>query len=309
MNLTRRRFLAGIPCFLGWGAACHDSNSFQKSRSLLATTGLVADLVRMVVGPSWEVLSLMGPGIDPHTFEPSYGALRRLTSSRMVFFHGLHLEGKMAEILHRLSEREPNRYQAVTEDLPTASILGENVESPDPHVWMDAKLWSACLGPILRAMEGADPENKSFYRQRTEDAIASMSRLDLEIRGLLSEVPKEKRVLITAHDAFAYFGRAYSFQVEGVQGISTATEATTNRLEEVARILVERKIGAVFLESSVNPRTLTKIREIANRIDPGAQVLEGGTLYSDSLGDLGGGADTHNGMMLANVRTLVEALR
>ncbi len=309
MNRTRRRFLAGIPCFLGWGSACNNRHSFEQSQTLLATTGLVADLVKMVAGPSWEVVSLMGPGIDPHTFEPSYGALRRLTSSRMVFFHGLHLEGKMAEILHRLAEREPNRYQAVTDDLPASSILGENVESPDPHVWMDAKLWSDCLDPILRAMERTDPENATKYRKWTAEAKSSLARLDLEMRRLLSGVPESKRVLITAHDAFAYFGRAYTFQVEGVQGISTATEATTHRLEEVARILVERKIGAVFLESSVNPRTLTKIREIAKRMDPGARVREGGTLYSDSLGDPGGGADTHNGMMLANARTLVEALR
>lgn len=309
MKSCRRGFLAGIPGLLAWGAACQREVSSNPERSLLATTGLVADLVRKIAGPWWEVQSLMGPGIDPHTFEPSYGALRRLTSAKMVFFHGLHLEGKMAEVLHRLEEREPARYHAVTSQIPASRILGESLESPDPHVWMDAALWSECLGPITKALCEADPENARDYLIRHAETLDSMVRLDDQIRRLVLSIPPQKRILVTAHDAFAYFGRAYGFRVEGVQGISTTTEATLNRLEEVADILVENKIGAVFLESSVNPRTLTKIREIAKRLDHNSHVAAGGTLYSDSLGDPGSGAETHKGMMLANVQTLVEALR
>ena len=309
MKTGRRRFLAGIPGLLALGAGCHRENPSNPERSLLATTGLVADLVRRIAGPWWEVQALMGPGIDPHTFEPSYGALRRLTSAKMVFFHGLHLEGKMAEVLHRLEEREPHRYHAVTSQISPSRILGENMETPDPHVWMDALLWSECLGPITKALCEADPENTRDYLLRHSDTVESMTRLDEQIRRLVAAIPPQKRILITAHDAFAYFGRAYGFRVEGVQGISTATEATLNRLEAVADILVENRIRAVFVESSVNPRTLTKIREIAKRLDHDAQIAEGGILYSDSLGDPGSGAETHQGMMLVNVRTLVEALR
>lgn len=280
----------------------------MAARTLLATTSLAADLAREIAGPDWQIDLLMGPGIDPHTYEPAYGALRRMARSQLVFFHGLHLEGKMAELLHRLGERDPGRCHAICSEIPHSSLRGESDEDHDPHVWMDVSLWSLCPPVIARALAEIDPENASHYVSRSESLVTRYKAFDKKVRSELEKVPEAKRVLITAHDAFAYFGRAYGWRVEGVQGISTASEATTGRLEELARLLVERKIQAIFLESSVSPRTLQRLQEIVRRIDSNHQIRPGGTLYSDSLGDPASGAETYEGMMMANVRTLVEAL-
>jgi len=304
---SRRTFSLALTSILA-SLGCRQRRDLSSEKRLLATTSLAADMAREVAGPDWQIDSLMGPGIDPHTYEPAYGALRRMSRSALVLYHGLHLEGKMSELLERLGERQPGRCQAICAEIPQQSLRGEDEKSHDPHVWMDVSLWSLCPPVVAEALALIDGANAAAYRERSERLVARYKIFDLAVRKELARVPAPKRVLVTAHDAFAYFGRAYGWRVEGVQGISTASEATTGRLEQLARLLVERKIQAIFLESSVSPRTLQRLREITQRIDPTHAIKPGGTLYSDSLGDPGSGAETYEGMMMANVKTLVEAL-
>lgn len=305
--LSRRRFSLALTSFLP-GLGCQVGKNTDPSAPLLGTTSLAADMVAAIAGPEWELASLMGSGIDPHTYEPAYGALRKMARSNAVFFHGLHLEGKMAELLERMAVREPLRFCEICSEIPAEHLRGDGDQSHDPHVWMDVSLWARCPPVVARTLAHLDPDHAQVYFQRAAGLIQRYAQLERDLRLQLARVPEEKRVLVTAHDAFGYFGKAYGWRVEGVQGISTASEATTSRLEQLARLLVDRGIHAIFLESSVSPRTLQRLREITLRIDPRHEIRQGGTLYSDSLGDPGSGADTYEGMIMANCKTLVEAL-
>jgi manganese/zinc/iron transport system substrate-binding protein len=275
--------------------------------TVVATTTIVADAVRQIAGDSVEVVALMGAGVDPHLYKPSAGDVRRLSSADAVFLNGLHLEGKMGEVLEQIGERGVSSFpiaECIAED--QLIVVEEGAKTHDPHAWFDVALWTGAVTCVAEALAELDPDNVPFYAERRQAYVAELNALDAEVRAAVATIPEDQRVLVTAHDAFAYFGRAYGLEVRGLLGISTAAEAGAADVQDLADFIAERKIPAVFVESSVPRRTIDALREaVAAR---GHEVAMGGELYSDALGSPGTPAETFVGTVRANVSTIVSAL-
>ena len=271
---------------------------------VVATTTVVADLVRQVGGERVSVESLMADGVDPHSYRATPRDADRLLRADLIVASGLHLEGKLAQLLERLSRRR--QVVAVAEAVPEAKLLPIGNGLFDPHVWFDAALWSHCPAAVAEALAKLDAAGAAGYQQRADAYAARLQRLDAEVRSRLAGIPSARRVLITAHDAFRYFGRAYGLEVVGVQGTSTESEAGLADMNRLVELVVSRGIPAVFVETSVADRNVTALREGAAA--RGQQLTLGGRLYSDSLGPAGSGGDTLERALLANVETIVAAL-
>jgi manganese/zinc/iron transport system substrate-binding protein len=271
-----------------------------------ATTGMVADLARRVGGDRVEVDAIMGPGVDPHLFSASPSDLERLRAADLVLYSGRHLEGKMGEIFTSLARKKP--VFAVTEEIPEEQLLcpPELEGQYDPHIWFDVSLWAETLPLVATALGEADPPNTAEYSARAAEYKDELLRLHDEVKAALATVPKERRVLITSHDAFRYFGRAYDLEVRGLQGVSTVQDAGVRDVQDLATLIAERKIKAIFVETSVSDAAIRAVQHAAK--DKGQDVKIGGKLYSDAMGDKPP-EDTYPGMVRANVKTIVEALR
>ena len=271
---------------------------------VVATTTVVADLVRQVGGERVAVDCLMGPGIDPHSYKATPRDADRLARAKLVIASGLHLEGKISDLLSRLARRVP--VTAVADGLPRAELLPVGDDLYDPHVWFDAKLWSRCVPEVAAALAKLDPAGRSDYQSRAADYVHRLESLDGRLRERLASVPAERRVLVTAHDAFRYFGRAYGVEVVGVQGTSTEAEAGLADINRLVELIVSRGIPAVFVETSVSDRNVAALREGAKA--RGRDVSLGGRLYSDSLGGPGSGAETLEAALTSNVEAIVAGL-
>lgn len=305
MNLRRCAALGTLPLLLACGG--QQPAAPPGPPRVLATTNLVADTARRLGGTEVAVEALMGPGVDPHLYKPSESDVRRLSEAELILYSGLHLEGKMADLLERLAHERP--VAAVTAKLP-ASVLRAPPEfsgQPDPHVWFDVALWAETVDPVAEALARIAPAHAETFRERARAYRAELAVLDEWVRKRVAEIPPERRVLVTAHDAFGYFGRAYGVEVVGLQGISTLSEAGLADVERVVDLVAGRKIPAIFVESSVPRRSIEAV-QAAVRAKGGAVEI-GGQLYSDSLGPADGPAGTYPGMVRANVDTLVTALR
>jgi len=293
--------VAGTGCGGGQAAPA------QGPVKVVATTTIVADLVGRIGGEHVALESLMGPGVDPHLYKPSAGDVWRLSSARAVFYSGLHLEGKMGEVFAEMSRRGVATV-AVADCIPESQLIRSEGFSGvhDPHVWFDVALWSRAAECVRDALSKLDPDHAAAYRSRADAYAAELLALDGWVRERAAALPEERRVLVTAHDAFSYFGRAYGFEVRGLMGVSTAAEAATSDVQQLAELIAERRIPAVFVESSVPPRFIKALREaVAAR---GFDVAIGGSLYSDALGDPHGPAATYIGMIRTNVETITSAL-
>ncbi len=274
---------------------------------VVATTNIVGDLVRTIGGPQVELEVLMGPGIDPHLYKASAGDVRRMSSAQVIFYSGLHLEGKMSEILERIGERGA-RTVAVAECMPEEELIESTGFSGlhDPHAWFDVGLWSEAVGCVAETLADLDPEHAVEYRERAEAYAAELVALDDWVRQTVEALAPEQRVLVTAHDAFGYFGRAYDFEVRGLLGVSTTAEAGTSDIQGLADFIIDRQIPAIFVETSVPPRYVQALQEAVRA--RGIEVKIGGSLYSDSLGDPGTPAGSYAGTVRANVKAIVTAL-
>jgi manganese/zinc/iron transport system substrate-binding protein len=294
--------------FLLTAAACAPSSAAPDATSLrvVATTGMIGDTARQIGGDACEVTALMGPGVDPHLYRPAQRDLRSLTGADLILYNGLKLEGRMADVLARMDGR--TRTAVVTDGIPRERLLA-SLEYPDqfdPHVWMDVGLWRLAAEHIHQALTAADPGNAAKYDANAAAHLAELDALDAEIREILEAVPESKRVLITAHDAFGYFGEAYGFEVLGLQGISTDAEFGLQDIERLIDIVVERDVAAIFLETSVSRRSLEALATGARA--RGQALRLGGPLYSDALGEAGTPEGSYIGMMRHNARTIAEAL-
>ena len=299
--------LAGLALVLlagGCAAAPEDDDGRLR---VTATTGMIADAARNVAGEHARVTGLMGPGVDPHSYRPSQRALGALREADLILYNGLFLEGAMAGVLERLGERQP--VVAVAEAVPEEQLL----DSPDyegaydPHIWFDVSLWMVAVERIRDALMEHDPENAAAYEANAAAYLAELGALHEEARETLAGVPEEHRVLVTAHDAFGYFGRAYDVEVMALQGISTAAEFGLHEVTSLARVIAEREIKAVFPESTISPRSVRALIEGVEGL--GHEVREGGTLFSDAMGEPGTPEGTYVGMVRHNVNTIAEALR
>jgi manganese/zinc/iron transport system substrate-binding protein len=290
------------------GSVASATGASQRLR-VVATTGPVGDAVRRIGGDRVDLAVLMGPGIDPHLYKELPSDLQRLDAADVVFYNGLHLEGRMADVLERLADRKTVVALAdwlLESDDPRLIKHDGGGGLADPHVWHDVALWSDCVRRVADALAERDPAGAAVYRANADALRSELAELDAEARASLAKVPRERRVLVTAHDAFAYFSRAYGLESLGLKGISTEDEVDLGRLEQVVEQLVERRVPAVFVETAVAPRVVRALLEpCAAR---GHSVQIGGELYADALGPRGSGADDYAGMIRANVATIVGGL-
>ena len=298
--VLRVAFWIVFACFSSAAMATDGADSLR----VVVTTTVVADLVRHVTGGRVVVDCLMGPGIDPHSYKATPRDADRLARADLVVASGLRLEGKLAELLARLGDRLP--VVSVADAIPRDKLLEVSPGLFDPHVWFDAALWSGCPSSVAEAMAAIDADGADGYRARAKDYAAELQSLDRQIRERIATIPIQKRVLVTAHDAFRYFGRAYGIEVIGVQGTSTTSEAGLNDINRLVDRVVTQKIPVVFVETSVSDRNVTALREGASA--RGQNVALGGRLYSDSLGGLGSGAETLAEALRANVDAIVKGL-
>jgi manganese/zinc/iron transport system substrate-binding protein len=267
---------------------------------------MLADLTEILGGEFVEVKGLMGPGIDPHLYKASAGDVELLQNSDMVVYNGLHLEGKMSEIFENLKSGNKLIIEA-SSSIDESKLISVDNNLHDPHIWFDVSLWEEASKVVLDGLKKLDSENSEKYEENYNSYIKKLAELENYIHERINEVPKEGRVLITAHDAFNYFGKAYGFKVRGLQGISTASEAGTGDVSELANFIAERKIKAIFIESSVPKKNIEALKAAVK--NKGFEVKIGGELYSDSLGSEGTEADTYIGTFKENVNTIVDALK
>ena len=297
--------LAAASCGPVSETALPDLSSRERIRAV-ATVGMVGDAVARVGGGRVEVEVLMGPGVDPHVYKASEGDVRRLEAADLVFYAGLHLEAKMAEVFEKMQGRI--KTVAIAEGIDPSLLLSpaQFEGAYDPHVWFDVALWMQAVERARDALIEADRDGAPEYRMNADRYLRQLAELHDYVTAQAARVPEGRRVLITAHDAFNYFGRAYGFEVKGLQGISTAAEAGTADVKDLADFIAERRIPAIFLESSVAPRAVEAVREAVHA--RGFDVMMGGELFSDAMGDPGTPEGTYVGMVRHNVDTIVNAL-
>ena len=282
----------------------------QKPR-IVATVGMLADVVRVIAGDRAEVVGLMGPGIDPHLHKPTRRDVRALASADLVFYVGLTLEGRMADALERLRISGRNDV-AVGEAIP-ADLLRRPDESGghegshyDPHVWMDVQLWSRCVDQVTESLCEFDPDGVATYRRNAAACRQELSRLDDYVRRSIATIPPRQRQLVTAHDAFGYFSRAYDIPVRSVQGITTESEAGLADITGLVDFLTENDVPAIFIETSLSPRNLQAV--LAGVKARGGDIAIGGELFSDATGPAGTYEGTYVGMIDHNATVITRAL-
>lgn len=275
--------------------------------SIVTTTGMIEDAVKNIVKDSADVQALMGPGVDPHLFKATQGDLERLTQADVIFYNGLHLEGKMGEVLSKLGVRKP--VVAVADQIDTAKLKSapNYGYAIDPHVWFDVSLWTEAVITAKKAMQEIDSANADYYEQNAKAYIAELEALHLWVKEEIDKIPADQRILITAHDAFGYFGEAYNIEVRGLQGISTLSEYGLKDVSDLVNFIVKNQIKAVFVETSVPQRAINAVVEGCK--ERGFDVKIGGNLYSDAMGEKGTPEGTYIGMVRANVNTIVNALK
>ena len=274
---------------------------------IAATTGMVADIVRQVAGDRGEVTSIIGEGVDPHLYVPTRSDVAALMEADIVFYSGLLLEGKMTDTLIRVA-RSGRPVHAVTE-LVDESLLLQPEEFAghfDPHLWMDVSGWTQAVHAVTEAFVAFDPAGMSGYRERADDYTGTLAKLHDYARRVLGSIPEQQRILVTAHDAFNYFGRAYGLEVAGIQGMSTESEAGLDRINRLVDLLVTRQVAAVFVETTIADRNVRALIEGAAA--RGHTVVVGGELYSDAMGRPGTYEGTYVGMLDHNVTTVARAL-
>jgi manganese/zinc/iron transport system substrate-binding protein len=289
--------------------ACTQNREPQASSSdtspkfkILATTGMLADLAQNICPDLCEVESLMGPGIDPHLYKPTAGDLKKIQDSQLVLHGGFHLEGRMTEILESLGDKS----YSCEESIPATSVI-TNQNQPDPHIWHDPIIWKDVATGLSQKLAEILPDHKATFLKTAESYKAQLDTLDQEVRSIFEPIPAGKRILITAHDAFSYFGKRYQIEVKGIQGTNTVAEASATTISDLAKIIADKKIGAIFIESSVNPATIRALQKAV--IDRGHNVRIGGQLYSDALGSPGTPESTVIGMIKTNANLIAQGIK
>ncbi|MBK7108974.1 MAG: zinc ABC transporter substrate-binding protein [Bacteroidetes bacterium] len=291
-------------------ASCK-SNSESESTQLriVATTGMIADILKNIAGEYAQVEALMGPGVDPHLYKASQGDIGKLRNADIVFYNGLHLEGKMTEIFESLGKEKP--VVAVSDGIDKNKLITINQEGDkityDPHIWFDVSLWEQATAFAMQQLIKIDPIHADSYKLNGEKFLENLRQLHAEVISTMQTIPIENRILITSHDAFSYFGRAYDVRVIGLQGISTAAEFGLKDITDMVNTIIAEKVKAVFVESSVSEKSIRSVQEGCRQKKYDIQL--GGTLYSDAMGYEGTPEGTYIGMVRHNIQTMLEALK
>lgn len=285
-------------------AGCQTQQDPSTSKlNVVATTGMLADLTTNICGEHCEVTALMGPGVDPHLYKPTAGDLEKIQSADLVVFGGLHLEGRMTEILESLGEKSFSAGEAIPKNL----ILSTDGQ-PDPHIWHNPTLWQEVGTALAKKLTDMRGKSISMHVVNNWKAYQSeLKALDTEVENTLQQVPEKSRIIVTAHDAFEYYGKRYNFQVLGIQGTNTVTEASAQSIVQLADTIASKKIKAIFVETSVNPATIRALQKAVQ--DRNWEVKIGGELYSDALGASGTPESSYTGMIRHNTNTIANALK
>jgi len=287
---------------------CKNDQNNNGRLNVVTTTTLLTDLLTNIGGDAINIQGLMGSGVDPHLYKASEGDVMKLANADLIFYGGLHLEGKLVEVFEKMERQQINTI-AVADALDTNTLIGSDyfASNYDPHIWFDVRNWELITTFVVKKLSEANPKNKTLYEENGRIYMAKLKTLDADIKSTINTLPEEKRILVTAHDAFNYFGNAYKFEVVGLQGLSTATEAGVQDVQNLANLIIEKNIKAIFVESSVPKRTIEALQAAVNSKNHHVEI--GGTLYSDALGNPGTMEGTYIGMFRYNVNTIVKALK
>lgn len=287
---------------------CKNTSEKSSKLKVVTTTTMITDLVKNIGGDHIELEGLMGAGVDPHLYRASEGDVAKLYNADVIFYNGLHLEGKLVEVFEKMGEQDKKAI-ALGEFLNKNELIhSENFASNfDPHVWFNIQFFKQFGKKVTEVLSKADPKNASDYKKNNTLYQEKLDALEKDVKATIASLPAEKRILITAHDAFNYFGKEYGFKVVGLQGISTVTEAGVKDVQRLSSFIIENKVKAIFIESSVPRSTIEALQ--AAVLSTNHEVAIGGTLYSDALGNAGSAEGTYIGMFKYNVKTMVDALR
>ena len=293
-------------------SGCQQAQSNQNTNpdalNVVATTSIVADLVTILGGEYVNVEGLMGPGVDPHLYKASEGDVLRMAQADVIFYNGLHLEGKMTDVFEQMHQKGIATYPIVGNALPDSVLIASDYFQGafDPHVWFDVALWKTCAKYVTETLQERKPEQAAYFAAQYKTYAEELDALQAYVVEQANRVAPEQRVLITSHDAFGYFGRAYNFEVRALQGLSTVAEAGTADVQELASFVATRQIPALFVESSVSPRGIEAVKEAVRSRD--FSVTIGGNLFSDALGSPDTPEGTYVGTVRHNIDTIVNAL-
>lgn len=288
--------------------SCSDKEASNNGKlTIVTTTGMIGDIVKNVGKDSVSVSALMGPGVDPHLYKATQGDLGRLKRAEIIFYNGLHLEGKMGEVFEKLERIKT--VIPVARGIDSTFLLDDPIykNAFDPHIWFDISLWASTIGEVTATLIKSDPESAKYYEENARTYTEELLSLHEWVITEIQKIPENNRIMITAHDAFNYFGRAYDIEVRGLQGISTLSEFGLKDRVDLVNFIVERKIKAVFVETSVSEKNINAIVEGCRQ--KGHDVMIGGSLFSDAMGAEGTAEGNYIGMVKANVNTIVEALK
>ena len=311
--MIKKLLIAGFMCFIGVSSVFAGGNSESAAADgidgtidIVATTGMIGDIVSNVAGDRGSVFVLMDDEVDPHLFRPTRSDVARMQQADIIFYNGLNLEGQMADTLVQLARSRP--VFAVTELVDNTAVLEDEEDDTyfDPHLWMDVSLWMRAVEQVVTAMNDFDPAGADDYRSNADEYLSELEELDAYAQEVIASIPAERRFLVTAHDAFQYLGQAYGIEVIGVQGISTESEAGLEDINGLVDFILQNQITAVFSETTVADRALTAVLEGA--ADQGHEVTIGGELFSDAMGPAGTYEGTYIGMIDHNATTIAEAL-
>lgn len=294
---------------LGLVGCKSNSNSKDNGKlKVVATTSIITDLLHQIGGDAIEIQGLMGSGVDPHLYKASEGDVNKLFNADVVFYSGLHLEGKLVDIFERMEKQHKNTV-AITDVLDRKELLASEQfgSNYDPHIWFNVGFWKQITQYVTDKLKERDPENAELFTENSKQYLKELDALEVEIKAVIETLPKEKRIVVTAHDAFNYFGTAYGFQVLGLQGISTATEAGVQDVQQLSQFIIDNKVKSIFIETSVPRRNIEALQAAVT--SKGHNVSIGGDLYSDALGTNGTIEGTYIGMFKYNVNTIVNALK
>ncbi|MCS6822782.1 MAG: zinc ABC transporter substrate-binding protein [Cytophagaceae bacterium] len=304
---NRSTVVCYIILFFAFFSSCTPSTDTDDEIIWVATTSIVADAVKNIGGEKVKVISLMGHGVDPHLYKAVKSDLDWLQKADIIFYNGLHLEGKMTEVLEKLSKSK--KVIAFSDGVPTSKLRKPtpNANVYDPHIWFDVQLWKSAISDVSVQIQKTDTANAAYYALNTSAYLMKLDSLDAYVRSKINSIPEGQRMLITAHDAFGYFGAAYNMDVKGLQGISTVSEYGIQDVMQLVNFIIEKKVPAVFVETSVSAKSIEAVIEGCRK--RGHKVKQGGTLYSDALGPENSEANTYIGMVKKNVDTIVNAFK
>ncbi|HEX8545579.1 MAG TPA: zinc ABC transporter substrate-binding protein [Cytophagaceae bacterium] len=309
--MTYQRIIGIIIILISCNALNSCQNNDQQAENgklnITATTGIIKDAIENIAKDRVNLVALMGPGVDPHLYKTSYRDIEKLSDADIIFYNGLHLEGKMQDVLQRLSRNK--KVYAISDGIPKKMLrnIPGGTTAHDPHIWFNVILWQHAVRHIGKKLIEADPINKDFYEENQAIYLKKLSKLDSFTRAQIETIPPAKRVLITAHDAFGYFGDEYDIEVKGLQGISTMSDFGLNDISSLVNLISKRGIKAIFVETSVARKSIDAVIEGCEQ--RGSKIKIGGSLYSDALGDRGSPEGTYIGMVLYNVTTIVNSLK